>query len=164
MTHAQTPDLPRCASLPADAPITHELVHLFWLLSPAFMRWAESHMHQKDLTPQRVHLMLPLKERGPMTMGALRDELGVSATSITALVDALEKDAMVQRQPHPTDRRATLIVLTDKARQILDDTCADFKDRVSEIFNDFSPAQKTSLRDLLVQMRSALVQKNILRD
>ena len=150
-----------CA-LPDDAPVKHQLVHLFWQLAPAFTRWAESHMHQKELTPQRVRLMLPLAENGPMAMSALRDELGVSATNITALVDALEKDGMVKRRPHKTDRRSTLIELTAKAEKKLDQNCSQFKNQVSEIFSGFSAAEQKQFKTLLDKMRSALVKEDIL--
>jgi DNA-binding MarR family transcriptional regulator len=153
-----------CNHANPDTPVAHQLVHLFWQLAPAFTRWAESHMNERDLTPQRVYLMLPLKEHGSMTMSALRNILGVSATNITALVDALERENMVTRQPHATDRRATLIELTQKAHTILEENCANFKNQVSGIFDDFSAEQQQQFKSLLEHMRSALVQKNILKD
>jgi DNA-binding MarR family transcriptional regulator len=148
----------------ADIPVPHRLVKLFWQLAPAFTRWAESHMTQKDLTPQRVRLMVPLLENGPMMMSALRNELGVSATSITALVDTLEKDGMVKRRAHKTDRRTTMVEITAKAEKKLTDNCSHFKDQVSEIFSGLSAAEQKQLLALLEKMRGALVQEKILSD
>ena len=125
-----------------DVPVKHRLVQLFWMLAPAFTRWAESHMHQKGLTPQRVRLMALLMENGPMMMRALRNELGVTATNITALVDALQKDGMVLRKAHPRDRRATMIEITLKAEQRMTESCSEFKERVSELFSGFSAAEQ----------------------
>lgn len=153
-----------CKNTDVDAPLKHQLVHLFWQLAPAFTRWAESHMNQPDLTPQRIYLMLPLKEHGPMTMGTLRNILGVTSTSITALVDILEREGMVKRRPHATDRRATLIELTKKAHTRLEDNCANFKNQVSGIFDDFSLQQQQQFKSLLEHMRSALVDKSILKE
>jgi len=153
-----------CAEKYADAPVNHQLVYLFWQLAPAFTRWAESHMNEKDLTPQRVRLMLPLKANGAMAMSELRDELGVSATNITALVDALEKDKMVKRRPHKTDRRSTMIELTAKAEERLEQNCSQFTSQVAEIFSDFSKTDQKHLKELLEQMRSALVKEDILKD
>jgi len=151
-------------TLAEDAPARHHLVHLFWQLGPAFTRWAESHMHTKGLTPQRIRLMLPLKENGPMKMSALRDELGVTATSITALVDALEKDGMVKRLAHKTDRRTTMIKLTPKAEATLENNCSKFKDDVSKIFSDLSPKQQKDLQALLEQVRGTFIKKKVLKD
>ena len=40
--------------------------------------------------------------------------------TITGLVDALEKTGHVRRSPHPTDRRAVLVELTDTATATMD--------------------------------------------
>ncbi len=145
-----------------SAPAKHQLTELFWVLGPAFTRWAESHMHQQGMTPQRLRLMGALLENGPMMMSGLKDELGVTATNVTALVDVLEKDGMVERKSHPTDRRATMIKLTVKAEKRLKENCAEFKDRVSELFSGFAETEKKQLVDLLLHVRNALVDRDIL--
>ena len=42
----------------------------------------------------------------------------VHQTTITLIVDQLEKKGLARRQPHPTDRRATLAVLTPAGRAL----------------------------------------------
>ncbi len=153
-----------CAWDVSDAPVKHRLVQLFWMLGPAFTRWAESHMNQKDLTPQRVRLMALLMENGPMMMRSLRNELGVTATNITALVDALEKDRMVIRKAHPKDRRATMIELTPKAEKRMTESCSEFKEQVSELFSGFSTAEQQQFHKLLERMRGALIERKILKE
>jgi DNA-binding MarR family transcriptional regulator len=50
--------------------------------------------------------------RKPRTMGELAAELGIDAPYATLVVDELERLGLVARQPHPTDRRAKLVVPT----------------------------------------------------
>ena len=145
-------------------PVKRQIIKLFWVISPAFTRWAESHMNEKDLTPQRVRVMGPLMQNGPMMMSDLKDELGVSATSITALVDALEKDKMVTRKAHATDRRATMIAITPKAEKRMLESYAVFCDRVGELFSGFSKTKEEQLLALLTQVREALIERNVLKD
>lgn len=149
---------------PKDAPAKHQLVKLFWVLGPAFTRWAEAHMDQEGLTPQRVRVMVFLLENGPSMMSSLRNELGVTATNITALVDALEKDGMVKRKPDRKDRRVTIIELTAKGEKRMTENCLAFKDRVSQLFNIYSAADQDRLVKLLGRMREALVTKQILKE
>lgn len=71
-----------------------------------------------DLTFARYEILMLLHftKRGalPMTrMGAL---LQVHPTSVTSAVDRLETQGFVERQPHPTDRRAVLAAITDEGR------------------------------------------------
>lgn len=162
MTKTGKPAKPHFMS--EDMPVSHQLTKLFWVLGPAFTRWAESHMHEKGLTPQRVRLMWPLIENGSMMMSALRDELGVSATNITALVDALEKDKMVTRKPHATDRRATLISITPKAEKMLTENCGEFRDKVAGIFSGLAKAEQQTLLGLLLKMRDALIARDVLEE
>jgi DNA-binding MarR family transcriptional regulator len=49
-----------------------------------------------------------------MTQRALADALGVSPRNVTGLVDGLVETGFVTRRPHPDDRRATLVTLTDR--------------------------------------------------
>lgn len=121
-------------------------------------------MEQQGMTPQRLRLMGLLMDNGPMTMGALSDELGVTATNITALVDALEKDGLVERKPHPKDRRAIMIQTTAKAEKKLAEGCTVFKDRVSELFSDFSKTEQEQFAKFMNRMREALVERGILED
>src|SRR5262249_2458456 len=50
--------------------------------------------------------------RAAMTMGELAAALGVDAPYATLVVDALEGQGLVERQPHPTDRRVKIVVVT----------------------------------------------------
>ncbi len=132
------------------------LVDTFWSFWPAFQRWADSQTPGgESLTPQRTRILAYLHENGPSIMSKLKDELGVTATNITALVDALEKDKLVERKPHPTDRRATLLKLTAKAECELVKGCEKFSERVGDLFSVLS---ETDRRELL-RMMEALKQR-----
>jgi len=64
------------------------------------------------LTAARAHLLWELQHRGPTPQRALADALRVSARNITGLVDGLVETGFVTREPHPTDRRVTLVSFT----------------------------------------------------
>lgn len=68
------------------------------------------------LTPARTHLLWELGRRGPVPQRVLADALHVTPRAVTGLVDALVRDGLVTREPHPTDRRAALVTLTRKGR------------------------------------------------
>lgn len=51
-----------------------------------------------------------LHEKGPITAGELSKLTGLTTGSVTALIDRLEKNDFVQRQPDPNDRRKVIIV------------------------------------------------------
>ena len=72
---------------------------------------------QSGLTVARTHLLWELHELGPCTQQRLATALQVSARNVTGLIDALSKGGFLTREPHPTDRRATLVTLTRSGAQ-----------------------------------------------
>jgi DNA-binding MarR family transcriptional regulator len=67
---------------------------------------------RSGLTVSRTRVLWELRHRGPSTQRTLADALNVSARTITGLVDGLVATGFVTRQPHPSDRRATLVTFT----------------------------------------------------
>ncbi|TDW24531.1 MarR family winged helix-turn-helix transcriptional regulator [Kribbella kalugense] len=55
----------------------------------------------------------------PLRLSELAARLGIVPRSATSVVDDLEAAGLVERQPDPNDRRATLVDLTPAGRQIL---------------------------------------------
>jgi DNA-binding MarR family transcriptional regulator len=143
-------------------PKKHRLVELFWTLAPAYTRWAEKQIAEKGTTPHRLRLIGLLCRQGPMTMSQLRDELGVTATNITALIDALEKNKRVVRKPNPADRRSTIIEVTPETKRLFALASVEFKDRIGDLFLVFSEKEQKTLLDLLERMKGALVERGIL--
>lgn len=72
------------------------------------------------LTFARYELLtlLHFTKSGALPMAKASARLQVHPTSVTNAVDRLEKAGLVRRTPHPSDRRATLIELTDEGRTL----------------------------------------------
>ena len=54
----------------------------------------------------------------PLATGALAEQLGLDPSNITGVVDRLEARGLIERQPHPEDRRIKLLALTRAGRAI----------------------------------------------
>lgn len=104
------------------------------------------------LAPIRALLVMPLD--GTLSMRQLARRLGCDNSYVTPLVDALEQRGLAVRQPHPTDRRIKVIVLTGRglelARRVqLADTTPP------AAFSGLSEAELVTLRDLLRKLEPA---------
>ena len=72
----------------------------------------------RGLTESRTRLVWRLLQRGPSTQRELADALHVSPRNVTGLVDALVATGFVSREPHPSDRRATLVRFTEHGADV----------------------------------------------
>jgi DNA-binding MarR family transcriptional regulator len=54
------------------------------------------------------------------TVGRLVESIAAPSTTALRWLDYLEKEALVRRAPHPTDRRITFVILLEKGRSLLD--------------------------------------------
>lgn len=55
---------------------------------------------------------------GRLRIGELADRLVVERYNMTRLLDRLEREGFLSREPNPDDRRAAFAVLTDAGRQM----------------------------------------------
>ncbi len=71
------------------------------------------------LHPGQEVLLLDLHEHGPRTQAQLAAASGCEPPTITGSVRRLEAAGLVVRRPSPTDGRATIVELSDRARSLL---------------------------------------------
>lgn len=73
-----------------------------------------------DLTFARYEalMLLLFSSRGSLPLGKIGDRLQVHRTSVTNLIDGLERSGYVSRVAHESDRRTTLAAITPKGREV----------------------------------------------
>lgn len=65
--------------------------------------------------------LLAFTREGRLPMASATARLQVHPASVTNTVHRLERDGLVTREPHPIDRRATILVLTTAGRDCVED-------------------------------------------
>lgn len=78
--------------------------------------------------------------RGPLTLGELAAAEGVRSATMTGIVNGLERDALVRRRPHGSDRRAVQVEATPSGRRLLDRARGRRIGLVASKLNDLSEA------------------------
>lgn len=58
-------------------------------------------------------VLLSFARRESLPMRVMGERLQLHPTSVTNIVDRLESDGLAKRSPHPSDRRTTLVSLTE---------------------------------------------------
>lgn len=91
-----------------------ETVALFGLASRLNQR-LEAHVRRAaDALGITASQAIALRElSGPMTLTELAARMGCETSNAGYVVDRMQKQGLVRREPHPTDRRAKQIILTE---------------------------------------------------
>ena len=103
-----------------------------------------------DITPSQLRALRVLRRFGKMRLSKLSDHLHIAPRSTTEVVDALETRGLMQRQPDPGDRRATLVELTEHGASILD---AIRGTEAGQVFGRLSQADRAHLSRILRKLR-----------
>jgi DNA-binding MarR family transcriptional regulator len=112
-----------------------------------------------DLSPSAFQCLAILDGAGePLAAHAIAERLLVSSASTTSLLDTLEKRGLIERTPHPSDRRKTLVHLSDEARDIVDEMLPQVHAAATDAVNGLSEAEREQLIESLTSIRHAVVQ------
>ncbi|KQY04903.1 MarR family transcriptional regulator [Mycobacterium sp. Root135] len=92
----------------------------------------EAALRPYDLSFSRYELLrlLAFSGNGALPITKASDRLQVHVTSVTHAIRRLEGDGLVERTPHPTDRRTTLVRLTEVGRSTVEAATATLNDEV----------------------------------
>jgi DNA-binding MarR family transcriptional regulator len=66
-------------------------------------------------------MLLYYSRSGALPLGKMGSRLQVHPASVTSLIDRLERAGLVEREPHPQDRRTTLAKITPAGRKIAEE-------------------------------------------
>ena len=119
-------------------------------------RRVDSALAAKGLSLAKFKILSVLEENGPCQPSLLAATLNQVARSITDAIDVLERDGLVARTPHPTDRRARLLSITVKGSALVSATQGPKSDAIEAVFSVLSRSQQSQLLDLLNQVKAAL--------
>jgi DNA-binding MarR family transcriptional regulator len=131
------------AALPDGADVADAMADFF----STFRRWRRTLIGDAS-TYARMRLLCELHREGPQRMADLASALDVTPRNVTTLVDGLEREGTVRRRPHPTDRRATVIELSESAHGAVERSI-EHEAAIGKLFETLAPADRATLVRLL---------------
>jgi DNA-binding MarR family transcriptional regulator len=133
-----------------------ELARLVADFGKAYTRCVWSEMGRAGTTPARARLLMVLQFQGACTMGAVGARLGVTPRNVTKLVDGLEAEGLVRREPHPHDRRATVLRLTERGMLVCKESVLADHAAAARLFERLGPGDRRDLARILRKLLDAL--------
>ena len=97
------------------------VTEIFTLLDQVAKRLREIQrktVNEISLTSPQFHTLRLLWERDAQPFKDLAESNGCTRPTMTGIVDTLEKNGLVSRQPNPQDRHSLLVTLTEKGKDL----------------------------------------------
>ncbi|MEB3034462.1 MarR family winged helix-turn-helix transcriptional regulator [[Mycobacterium] nativiensis] len=114
----------------------------------------EATLRPYDLSFSRFELLrlLAFSRSGALPITKASDRLQVHVTSVTHAIRRLEAAGLVERLPHPTDGRTTLVSITARGRSTVAEATASLN---REVFSDvgMSAAESRTLSKVIETLR-----------
>lgn len=139
-----------------DPSASEAYLHLLRTSDEAFNVLTE-HLHQAGLSQGRFTVMMLLldKATGCSRVSApaeLADKAGVTRATMTGLIDTLERDGMVSREPDPDDRRMMAVKLTPKGESVIRDYLPGHFKRTAFLVQPLTENERRTLVRLLAKI------------
>ncbi|WP_196807446.1 MarR family winged helix-turn-helix transcriptional regulator [Candidatus Solirubrobacter pratensis] len=87
----------------------------------------------------------------PQGLTELAERLGVTKQAAIKVIDEMEARGFLAREPHPADRRAKILALTDKGRRVREAALAESRRMERELRCALGDADVDALRRVLVR-------------
>lgn len=100
---------------------------------------------EHGLTETQFGVLEALHHLGPMPQARLCEKLLVSGSNLTTVIDNLERNGLVRRDPNPDDRRAYLIRLSDAGKSLIARAFPAHAARVRSLLGVLTQAEQREL-------------------
>lgn len=96
---------------------------------------ARQQFDQFDITAPQGMLLGQLIRHGKMKVSDLSQKMGLSNSTVSGIIDRLEKQGMVQRTRSQEDRRVVYVDVTPEFKDAFEKNFKDMEKRFEEILN-----------------------------
>ncbi len=109
--------MPRAIQL-ADKPSVDAIVETLVYLYTESRRLTKGLARQYGLTGPQLTVVKLLETLDPLSLSSLSDRIKARNSTVTGIIDRMERDGLVRRERSEADRRIVLIRLTRKGRKL----------------------------------------------
>ena len=150
--------------------VADSLVNFLWIIQNNILRendiiknfhspanGQESCIADFSIPPSHVRVIFYLLESNASPISQIADNLGISKSNMTPIIDNLINYGLVNRYPDSRDRRILRVELTDKACKLLDSfrisICNSFVEKISPLSDDEVVMLNDSISNLITILK-----------
>jgi DNA-binding MarR family transcriptional regulator len=109
------------------------------------MRGFLGYIKDSGLSMSQLGAMFQIRHRGSSGVSDLGDRLDMTSSAASQLLERLVQQGLVLRSEDPSDRRVKQLVLTDKGRQVLQESVRARQNWLSDLAETLSSHEKETI-------------------
>lgn len=125
-----------------DEELSLKLLIVFSRAFTAVKKKVEEDIRRLGLNPTEFAVLELIYSKGDQPIQKIGKQVLIASSSITYVVDLLEKKGYLKRKPCTEDRRVTFATITDSGKALMDDVFPDHKRAIQEILGGLNIDEK----------------------
>ncbi|TWF52881.1 MarR family winged helix-turn-helix transcriptional regulator [Neorhizobium alkalisoli] len=135
---------------------SHSATYLAGQLAKGFARSLQKRSLSLGFSPGQFPVLLELWQEDGLTQKQLLDRLEVEQATLANTLARMERDGLIARVKHPSDKRAQIITLTEAGRALEMSAVEAAADADAALFSGF----KRFERDLMIEYMRMIVENS----
>ena len=133
--------------------VRREILFQITDVARAMRTHVDQRAREHGMTRAQWGVLLRLERQEGMMQAEMAEALEIQPISVARLIDRLCSQELVERRPHPSDRRANCLYLTDKGRVTLSSFVSLGREISASVLASFSEAETANLLDMLLRIK-----------
>lgn len=109
-----------------------------------------------DITPPQFVALQSLTKEGDLTIGELSRQLYLACSTVTDLIDRMEKNELVERYRDDKDRRIVRIKVLEKGHKLIDEVVTARQEYLKSVLQDLPEDERERLISTLTQLNDLI--------
>jgi len=113
------------------------------------------YMRTAGLSLPQMTILLHLHYQGPSDMTHVCEIMQVTPAGASQMIERMAQQGVVRREGKPGDRRVRLVTLTEKGREVVQESIAARQAWIEKLVAELSPAEVEHMADALLTLNQA---------
>lgn len=136
--------------------VSDEILNAYLKVTQHASRQFRLHFGKLNLTFPQALVLNVLLEEAPLPVSLLAERTGSANSTVSGIVDRLEKLELVRRERSEEDRRVIYVNLTQKCRVMRENASTDVKGYFASLLDKLTEEEKQVIRDGLLRLDRVL--------
>lgn len=111
---------------------------------------------QVGATPAQVGVLRCIPLDGKLSMSDLIRQVGCAPSNMTAIIQRMERDNLVQTAKNPQDQRENLVCLTEKGKDMRNSLDPVYQEFLQDVFGRLTEEELEVFRSILAKLKNSI--------